>query len=112
MLHLTQSHAFHIKMGLGRGTNNRAELLAVKDLLLFSIEKGCKNIQIFGDSLLVINWINSTQQFHDLLHFPVVEERHRLKTSFDSFSCSHIYREQNSATDVLSKGGLEMDTRL
>ena len=35
-LHLSENHFFHLKMGLGRGTNNYAELLSLKLLLLFA----------------------------------------------------------------------------
>ena len=40
VLHFSENHCFHLKMGLGIGTNNYVELLALKLLLLFSREKG------------------------------------------------------------------------
>jgi len=46
-LHLSASHVFHIKMGLGPGTNNYVELMVLKLLLIFVGEKGITNIQIF-----------------------------------------------------------------
>ena len=32
-----------------------------------------------------------------------------IKTNFDSFTCHHVYREQNRTVDALSKEGLQMD---
>jgi hypothetical protein len=37
--HLSKNHFFHIKMGLGRGTNNYDELVMLKLLLTFAREK-------------------------------------------------------------------------
>ena len=58
LLFLSDSHWFEISAGLGEGTNNYVELLSLKILLLFTMEKGCRKINLFGDSLNVINWIN------------------------------------------------------
>jgi hypothetical protein len=55
-LHLTSSHSFHTKLGLGQGTNNHAELLTLKLLLAFAKENDLRHIQIFGDSQIVVNW--------------------------------------------------------
>jgi ribonuclease HI len=61
-------------MGLGLGTNNYAELMAIKLLLLFAGEKGVQTIQIFGDSMIVINWIHKAQKCHNILLQPILEE--------------------------------------
>jgi len=49
ILYLFESHHFQIQMGLGRGTNNFAELITAKYLIQFALEKHCRNLQIFGD---------------------------------------------------------------
>jgi ribonuclease HI len=41
-------------MGLGPGSNNFAELMALKFLLTFAKEKGITSLQIFVDSQIVI----------------------------------------------------------
>ena len=46
------------KAGLGHGTNNYAELLGLKLLLKLALENNITNLQVFGDSQLVINWVN------------------------------------------------------
>ena len=43
-LYITTSHFFLLKSGLGAGSNNYSEILALKFLLLFDVEKGCKTI--------------------------------------------------------------------
>jgi hypothetical protein len=47
-LYLSHSHYFFLKEGLGADTNNYSELLALKLLLLFAREKGCRALQVFG----------------------------------------------------------------
>ena len=55
LLFLSDSHYFTITMGLGVGSNNYAELMSLKLLLIFAIEKGINRLTICGDSLNVIN---------------------------------------------------------
>lgn len=59
---LSEDHFFHAKLGMGRGTNNLAELLALKAVLVYALDKGCDHLQVYGDSLLVVNWINARHQ--------------------------------------------------
>jgi ribonuclease HI len=73
-------------MGLGPGSNNYAEFLTLKLLLLFAKEKQVSSLQIFGDSMLVISWIRKTQRCHNLLLSPLLDEIFRILATFDSFS--------------------------
>ena len=66
VLFFTDSHFFVMSLGLGGGTNNFAELLSLKLLLMFALETGCTALNFFGDSLNVINWINHTQECRHL----------------------------------------------
>lgn len=90
-------------MGLGWGTNNYANLNSLRHLLLFSLEKHYTSIQIFGDSQLIINWINGS--YHCYVHTlrDLLDETIGLKSKFESFVCCHIYRERNEVPDFLSK---------
>ena len=56
MLYITDEHYFCFKACLGLGTNNYAELCALKLLLFLARRNHLAKIQIFGDSQLVINW--------------------------------------------------------
>ena len=109
ILHLSQNHSFQFQMGLGYGSKKFAELMALKLLLYFSLEKGCKNIHIFGDSLIIINWVNKVQHFQILDLLTLYEEVLRLWTSFDHITCHHVYKEWNAIADRLSKDGIGMD---
>ena len=54
-LFISTTHSFHILAGMGRGSNNFAELMALKLVLLFVVEKDCHSLQVFGDSMIVID---------------------------------------------------------
>ena len=58
MLFISDEHFFSFKAGLGFGTNNLAELCALKLLFTLARENHFSKIHIFGDSQLVINWAN------------------------------------------------------
>ena len=55
ILYLAENHSFELIVGLGESGNNRVELLSLKLLLILAAEKGCNNLNVFGDSLNVIN---------------------------------------------------------
>lgn len=106
---LLEAHYSQINLGLGGGTNNETEFMVCKSLILYALEKGVTHLQVFGDSLLVINWLIQSQIFRNTKLQPLLDEILRLKLMFTSFSCAHIYREQNQITDCLSKEALQLD---
>ena len=59
-LFISKNQSFELIVGLGEGSNN--ELLSLKILLIFAVEKGYQNIIFYGDSMNVINWTKGTQQ--------------------------------------------------
>ena len=96
-------------MGLGTGSNNYAELMALKLLLCFAIESNCQNLQVFGDSLVVINWMNKIQRRRNTSLVALFEEVNRLLANFESLSLKHVYRERNMEADRLSKAGINLE---
>ena len=64
--------------------------------------------QVFGDSLIIINWAkgSTTLSPPELVHW--CRETKKLVTSFQGLSFSHIYREHNDAADRLSKKALSL----
>jgi ribonuclease HI len=108
LLYLSHSHYFIMTFGIGPGTNNFAELLSLKLLIVFAIEKGCRTLKVFGDSLNVINWIKGTQRCLNTRLATLVEDIQRLQTNFDSLVCQHVYRENNKEADQRSKEGINM----
>ena len=107
-LFLNQSHYFQISLGLGTGTNNYAELMTLKLLLCFAIERNCRQLQVFGDSMVVINWINKTHKCRIASLNALSEEITRSLSFFETISFTHVYREQNKEVDRLSKKGLTL----
>jgi ribonuclease HI len=98
-LYFSTTHYFILKSGLGAGTNNFVELLALKFLLLFFVEKGFKTLQVFCDSMIIINWENGVQRCHISRLVPIYEEVLRIITVFYSISFTHLYRERNQLAD-------------
>jgi len=107
-LYLSESHFFELSMGLGEGTNNYAELMSLKLLMIFAVEKGCNNLSVYGDSMNVINWIKQTQECRNLRLENLLSSIRLVLQSFDSFTCRHVYRENNQKADKASKEGLQL----
>jgi ribonuclease HI len=101
ILYFSESHYFTLTSGLGTGTNNYAELMSLKLLIAFALEKNCKMLIVFGDSKNVINWINGTQRCTNIRLANIVEDIKFLQTAFDSLTCRHVYRERNKEAIVL-----------
>ena len=110
VLFLAESHFFVMSMGLGEGTNNFAELMSLKLLLIFALEKGCNDLNFLGDSMNVINWINQIQECRHLRLAHILQAIRLLLSRFNTFSCRHVYRENNKEADKASKEGLQMAT--
>lgn len=108
-IHINPEHILKASVGLGSGTNNFAELSSLRLLLCWLLHKHITSIQLFGDSLNVINWINGLAACQNQILMTIVEEILHLKTLFNRFSLCHIYRERNKEADQLSKAGLLQD---
>eukprot|EP00253_Pinus_taeda_P029580 PITA_29580 len=106
-LHLNKEHSLKAAIGLGMGSNNFAELTALRFLMCWSLQKNIFRIQIYGDSLNVINWVNGKSSCHNQILKVVLDEIMTLKSHFNSISICHIYREKNTIADQLSKTGLQ-----
>lgn len=106
VLYLNHDHHFKIKCGLGPCTNNSPELYNLKLLLLFALEKGCRLLQIFGDSKVIFDCFsqNSTCHMHTLIN--ILDNVLFIKGQFDLITSHHIYRERNTISDQLSKEGM------
>ena len=95
ILYLAENHSFELISGMGEGSNNRAELLSLKLLLIFAAKKGCNNIKVYGDSLNVINWTKRIQTCRDLCLQNILISIWDVMENFDLISCKHVYRETN-----------------
>ena len=66
ILYIKDDHYITFKAGLGIGTNNFAEICALKLLLSLVLGNQISKIMVFGDSLLVINWVTGKFIIHNL----------------------------------------------
>ena len=60
---------------------------------------------MFGDSLLVINWIIGKFRIHNLQLAHLLQEVNRLSDLFKQTDFKHIYRERNASADTLANEG-------
>jgi len=103
VLHINEHHRYLAKMGLGIGSNNYAQLSAIRNLLQFALTHHITDINIYGDSMLVVNWINNATECHSYTLSNILQDALTLKAAFNHFTCVHIYKEHNCAVDQLSK---------
>ena len=72
------------------------------------MEKGVKSLQIFGDSQVIINWINGNNIIHNIQLVPLLDEVCRLKEQLDHVDMKHVYREINILADELANAGVQI----
>lgn len=84
---------------LGVATNNQAEYQALKEGLEASRILGVKKIDVFIDSLLVVNQLKGLYKVKNSDLIPVNQSVRRILKEFESYGLSHIPREQNSIAD-------------
>ena len=99
ILYLSDSHFYTLTMGMGAGTNNFAEILSLKLLLIFAVEKGIKRLTVLGDSMNVVNWTKQTQACRNVRLANILLSIETIIQTFDFFSCWHVYRENNQKAD-------------
>ena len=107
-LFLKENHHLDIAIGIGGGTNTKAELLGLWALLKTSQMMRIPLVKIYGDSQIIINWAKGVNTLTppDLFHW--CRETKKLITSFQDLTFCHIYREHNRKADNLSKTALSL----
>jgi ribonuclease HI len=108
ILHLSVSHRIYFEAGVGQGSNNFSELMALNLILFLALEHGVTHLQIYGDSFLAIKW----RQEWALRNFtlqPLFQDIWSLQSVFTHISFAHIYRDSNGTADSLSKEGIDLD---
>ena len=112
MILMDASYSINFSLGCGRSTNTRAELLALWAILMVSKQMGIPLITNFGDSLVIISWVNrlATLNVPSLSHW--CDEILYLLQYVHPVTIKHIYREHNQQVDGLSKQALLLDPGL
>ncbi len=85
---------------LGITTNNQAEYHALKAGLEWCKEKHVKKIDVFMDSLLVVNQMKGVFKVRNRDLWPLHDAIKKLTSNFEQISFSHVPRELNKAADA------------
>jgi ribonuclease HI len=82
--------------GLGQRTNNQAEILWLLKACQIASENGIKEIQIFGDSKILIKILNANDQFNSLVINKALQRLCQVLQDF-TFPCFfHILHGSNN----------------
>jgi ribonuclease HI len=106
---MNSSLSFRLKLNCGQGTNTRGELLSLWSLLFFADSRNFHQMQILGDSKVIVDWFNHKAQLQVATLQGWIQKICMLAMNFSFLSLSHIYREYNSVADKLSKEALLLD---
>ena len=103
VIYLNDAHFYSFSMGCGCSTNTREELLALWAVLRVSLMMGLPIHMIFGDSLVIISWLNRISVLYvpSLMHW--CDEIINMLQMAPPVIFKQIFREHNSLADGLSK---------
>ncbi|MEW5979187.1 MAG: reverse transcriptase-like protein [Acidobacteriota bacterium] len=96
-----------VSEGIGIGTNNVAEYSALLAALRLAQSHGIRALQVLADSELLVKQIQGLYQVRHPGLKPLFQQAQSLIRDLDSFSITHIPREQNREADRLAN--LAMD---
>ena len=86
---------------LGTATNNEAEYHALIRALELALEKECTEVEVRGDSQLVVKQVKGDWQTNEQ-HLRELRDRVReVAGEFEQFEIQHIPREENKEADAL-----------
>ena len=91
-----------ISKRLGKGTNNIAEWSALIEGLKLAKAHGCRELEVRGDSQLIIRQITGRYMVKSENLIPLYNEAKRLSARFGKISFKWVKRDNNAQTDALS----------
>jgi hypothetical protein len=74
IIFLSQNHFLKFKYGIDKAKNNLSELTALKLVPIPALEKGISQIQVLGDSLLVIQWMKGDSILRNFMLQPLFRD--------------------------------------
>ena len=95
---------------LGTGTNNLAEYHALLVALETARDMGCKSLQVYSDSQLVVSQIRGFYRVKTPHLMPLFDRVRRLIRAFSTFRITHIPREKNREADRLANIAIDQKT--
>ena len=91
--------------GIGKTTNNQAKLFALLKACQLAKEAGHNNLQIFGDSEIIIKILNSDSMFNNLSLNVTMQRFHFILIDCDSVTSYHVLRDLNKLEDLKANQG-------
>ena len=96
--------------GLGQSTKNQAKLLVLLKSCQLAKEARHKDLQIFGDSEILIIVLNSEKQFNNLSLNMTMQRLHFILIEFAFVTFYHILQELNKAANYKANWGCQLPT--
>ena len=97
-----------ISKNIGTGTNNIAEWKALIEGLKLAIAHDCKELEVRGDSQLIIRQISGRYKVKNENLIPLFNEARKLCGNFEKIDFKWIKRDENSYTDSMVNNALDM----
>jgi ribonuclease HI len=91
--------------GIGLKSNNQAEMLGLTKACLLARGKGVKDLQVFGDSEVIIKNLNMKTRFSSASLNIILDRLKRVLLDFNSCKFYHILRKLNNEADSLANRG-------
>jgi ribonuclease HI len=88
-------------------TNNEAEYMGLIKGMELAIDCGYDEIEIFGDSLLVVNQVHSVWKCKKERLQVLLSDVGILRKRFKTFELSHVFRKDNSRADELANEAMD-----
>jgi ribonuclease HI len=92
---------------LGVTTNNQAEYTSLKLALEECRSMGVKEVQVYMDSLLVVNQMKGIFKVKNRDLWPIHDAINKLAQGFEHISYSHVPREFNKLADAAVNRALD-----
>jgi len=106
ILKITDHKIFKWTINCGPGTNTRAELLGAWALLTLASRFAISELLVKGDLNIVIDWLQGKGSLQVLTLECWKGRLTNLLKLFHNVTFKHIYREDNTEADMLSKQAL------
>lgn len=92
---------------IGKATNNVAEYRALLRGVELAALNGATEIELYGDSELVVKQVRGEYKVKDAGLKPLYAEARAALSAFGAWSFSHVRREQNADADALVNQALD-----
>ena len=105
LLYWYNTDVYKFRANLGLRTNNWVELTILFLLFKFIRKKGVTSLHVYGDSSLVILFLQGQALINNLYLYNLAQQVYLILPHFNPFRATNIYRELNDKVDPLSKQG-------